>query len=163
MMSKSRYILQELNKITLGGFQQLCNWVGKLERAAKEAHVIMFPAVICIAQITAKKKLLKLIIENLLIKSLTNPLWKYFQHTFTSQAVRAREVIFGENFHMSHVMCHMSHVKCHMSHAMCLFFYFPFFYKVLKLFIGGSVINGAYRDQLVSVQTSDPSSQTIKP
>ena len=48
---------------------------------------------------------------------------------------------------MSHVKCHVSHVTCHMSHVTCqmsiiLFIYF--FYKVVKLFGGGSVINGAY-------------------
>ena len=37
--------------------------------------------------------------------------------------------------HMSCVICHVSCVKCHI---------FFFFYKVLKLFCGGSVINGAY-------------------
>ena len=42
---------------------------------------------------------------------------------------------------MSRVTCHVSHVMCHLSHVMCQIF---FFYKVVKLIGGGSVINGAY-------------------
>ena len=34
-------------------------------------------------------------------------------------------------------MCHMSYVKCH-------YFFFFFFNKVVKLVVGGSVINRAY-------------------
>ena len=51
------------------------------------------------------------------------------------------------SLHMSHVMCHMSHFKCHMSHItghMTFFlFIYLFFYKVVKLVDGGSVINRA--------------------
>ena len=36
-----------------------------------------------------------------------------------------------------HVMCHVSHVTCNVSHVI-------FFYKVVKLIGGGSVIIGAY-------------------
>ena len=45
--------------------------------------------------------------------------------------------------HVSCVTCHISRVPCHVSHVTCHFF-FLFFYKVLKLIGGGSVINGAY-------------------
>ena len=38
--------------------------------------------------------------------------------------------------HVSPVTCHVSHVICHMSHIF-------FFYKLVKLVGGGSVINGA--------------------
>ena len=41
---------------------------------------------------------------------------------------------------MSPVTCHMSHVTCHRSHV-CFFWGVG---KVVKLVIGGSVINGAY-------------------
>ena len=41
-------------------------------------------------------------------------------------------------FHVSHVTCHVSHVMCHMS-IFTIFFIF-IFYKVVKLFGGGSVI-----------------------
>ena len=46
--------------------------------------------------------------------------------------------------HMS-VMCHMSSVTCQVSHVFFLssFFLNIFFYKVVKLVGGGSVINGA--------------------
>ena len=40
--------------------------------------------------------------------------------------------------HVSGVTCQMSHVTCHMSNIDI------FFYKVLKLVFGGSLINGAY-------------------
>ena len=40
--------------------------------------------------------------------------------------------------HMSRVRCHMSHVTCHLSHVTYIFFY-----KVVKLVGGGSVIDGA--------------------
>ena len=39
-------------------------------------------------------------------------------------------------------MCHMSHVMCHVSHVKRDFFIIIFFYKVMKLVGGGSVING---------------------
>ena len=59
-----------------------------------------------------------------------------------SQAVRARELNFFDNVHLPPPgTCHMSHVTCHVSHV--TFSYF-FFYKVVKLVGGGSVINGAY-------------------
>ena len=43
---------------------------------------------------------------------------------------------FGRS--VSRITCHMSHVTCHVSHVTF------FFYKVLKLIGGGSVINRAY-------------------
>ena len=46
--------------------------------------------------------------------------------------------------HISHVTCHLSRVTCHMSH------FFLFFYKVLELIGGGSVINGAYPSSLLN-------------
>ena len=62
-----------------------------------------------------------------------------------SQTGRARELTFWEKVHlpprvtyqMSHVTCHMSRVTCHVSHVKGIFFY-----KVVKLVNGGSVING---------------------
>ena len=41
---------------------------------------------------------------------------------------------------VSHVRYHMSGVTCQVSHVT----YFYFFYKVVELVGGGSVINGAY-------------------
>ena len=45
-------------------------------------------------------------------------------------------------------MCHMSRVTCKMSGVRCqvslLFFFFLFYYKMVELVDGGSVINGAY-------------------
>ena len=47
---------------------------------------------------------------------------------------------------VSCVTCHMSRVRYHVSHVTChnIFFIYFFFYKVVKLIGGGSVINGAY-------------------
>ena len=50
----------------------------------------------------------------------------------------------GVQCHMSGVMCQVSGVTCKVSGVM--FFLVLFFYKVMKLFGGGSVINGAYPD-----------------
>ena len=69
-----------------------------------------------------------------------------------SQAVRSRELTFGENvhlptcvkFHVSHVTCHVSRVTCHMS--------FFFFDKIVELVHGGSVINGPSPSSLVDPQ-----------
>ena len=46
--------------------------------------------------------------------------------------------------HMSGVMFYVSHVTSQVSHVTSNFFLFLFFYKVLELVVGGSVINGAY-------------------
>ena len=46
---------------------------------------------------------------------------------------------------MSHVACHMSRVTCPVSHVFFFFFFFFFFSdKVVKLFVGGFVINEVY-------------------
>ena len=45
--------------------------------------------------------------------------------------------------HISCVTCHVSRVTCHMSCVTCHFFCFFLFDKVVKLVVGGSVINGA--------------------
>ena len=44
-------------------------------------------------------------------------------------------------------MCHVSHVTFHVSYVM----FFFFFFKVVKLFGGGSVINGATPSSLLSM------------
>ena len=63
--------------------------------------------------------------------------------TFNSQMARARKLFFKRKssplptFHLSYVTCHVSHVKCH------ILFIYIFFYKVVKLLGGGSIINEA--------------------
>ena len=58
--------------------------------------------------------------------------------------------------HMSCVMCQVSGVTCQVSRVRCLvshiFFYFIFFYKVVGLVGGGSVINGAYPVKFYTVK-----------
>ena len=63
---------------------------------------------------------------------------------FHSQTVSARELKFFEKVHLPKpVTGRMSHVTFHMSHVMCQIF-LSFLDKVVKLFGGGSVFNGAY-------------------
>ena len=47
-------------------------------------------------------------------------------------------------------MCQVSHVAYHMSHVMC---HFLFFFKVVKLVSGGSVINGPTSSSFIPVYT----------
>ena len=63
-----------------------------------------------------------------------------------SQTIRVRELKFWENVHPpQHVTCHMSPVMCHKTNVTCQVSYATFFfYKVVKLIVEGSVINGAY-------------------
>ena len=69
--------------------------------------------------------------------------------TSNCQTVRARELKFLESVpppppthkcHMSRVTCHVTYVTCHMSCVSCHMY---FFYKVVELAGGGSVINWA--------------------
>ena len=58
--------------------------------------------------------------------------------------------------HVSHVTCHVSRVTCHMSHVTCHLIFLKFNFiliffldKVVKLIVGGSIINGAYPVQFL--------------
>ena len=67
-------------------------------------------------------------------------------HPYT-QTARARELKFWENGHPPpRVTCHLSGVRCHVSGVTChvspVTFYFLFFFKVVELVDGRSVING---------------------
>ena len=64
-----------------------------------------------------------------------------------SQTVPARN---STSLHVSHVRWRVSHVVFHMSHIN--FFLSPFWDKLVKLFGGGSVFNGAHPDQLLGDQ-----------
>ena len=100
-----------------------------------------------------------LIVINWLIKS---SLVKISSRHCLSQIVRSRKPTFWENFHPPpHDTCHMSramydmwHVTCYVWHVTC--YLKPiindfFFYKVVRLVGGGSVINRAY-----PVKLTDP-------
>ena len=50
---------------------------------------------------------------------------------------------------MSGVRCHVSHVRCHVSGVTCHMYFF--FYKLVGLVGGGSVINGSYPVQFFRV------------
>ena len=64
--------------------------------------------------------------------------------SWTSKTVRALVLKFWENVYLlGPVICPVSRVACHMSHVKCIF-YFYFFYKVVKLVRGRSVINGVF-------------------
>ena len=61
--------------------------------------------------------------------SLTDPLWKSLQNTFTPKpeelgSWNLREGSPPPTCHMSCVMCHMSRVTCHMSHIIIYFYFF---------------------------------------
>ena len=58
------------------------------------------------------------------------------QETLEITIVRARELTFLEKVHLH------PPVKCHVSHVMCNYFFLYFFQTLVKLFGGGSVING---------------------
>ena len=80
-----------------------------------------------------------------LTESVSDPLWKYLQKSFTPKLEEIASWNFERRFtsrHLSCVTCHMSHITCHVSHV-TLFFYF-FLDRGLKLIGGGSVNNGAY-------------------
>ena len=62
--------------------------------------------------------------------------------------------------HLSRVKCHVSHVTCHMLHVTCHIFFF--FYKVVKLIGGGSVINGAYPVQFSFLVIYHQSPQSVR-
>ena len=78
-------------------------------------------------------------------------LWfKYLENTFTPKPYKLQtwsfEIIIT-SLRLSHFMCYLSHIKCHMSHVtrpISTFFFFSFFYKVVKIVGWGSVINWAY-------------------
>ena len=61
--------------------------------------------------------------------------------TSNSITIRAWELKFWEQVHLlPPVTCHLSCVTCHTSYVTCCMSHF-FFYKVVKLVVGGSVIN----------------------
>ena len=66
-----------------------------------------------------------------------------FTFTFSENVLLPQLVacqVSGVRCHMSGVACQVSGVTCHMSHFILFLF---LFYKVVKLVVGGSVINGA--------------------
>ena len=65
-------------------------------------------------------------------KSVSHPLWKYVQDTFTTKPEKLGSWNFERRFtfphyHMSCVTDHVSHVMCHVSHVMNFFFLLLFF------------------------------------
>ena len=84
-----------------------------------------------------------LLTDSFILLSLSS---KPSKHSYT-QTVRATELIFWDNVHpppfvtrqVSGVRCQVSGVSCQVSGVTCIFFY-----KVVELVGGGSVINGAY-------------------
>ena len=78
-------------------------------------------------------------------------LWfKYLENTFIPKPYKLQTWSFDiiiTSLRLSHFMCYLSHIKCHMSHVtrpISTFFFFSFFYKVVKIVGWGSVINWAY-------------------
>ena len=84
-----------------------------------------------------------------LIKSVRDPIPQYPQNIGTPKPLKigtgiVRQCSPRSVCQVSHIMCHVSHVICHVSSVTCHTFEFDFYYNLLQLVGGGSVLNGAY-------------------